>query len=268
MLDQVGAAALEAGVEELDPVADARGLAEQRIARVGGSLDDDGLEVVPRGTVQIDHHSAESEACLHRARDGAQHGLNLIRRPLHSPLIGEFAMITRVERSRQVRRRRLTVVAGAAAAFVLGLIVGAGGDEPDPSRPAAESPAEPGAQATPDAAPVERLSLEQQVGRMVILRFAGTRAPEYVTRNLREGKAAGVILFRDNVTDPDQLRALTRSLHDASRDSRPSSASTRRAARSASCPGPSRSGPRPSSRPSGRCARTRWPPRAICARPA
>jgi len=130
-------------------------------------------------------------------------------------------MITRVERSKQVRRRRLTVAAAAAAALVLGLIVGAGGDEPDPTRPAAESPSEPGAQATPAPVPVDSLSLEQQVGRMVILRFAGTRAPEYVTRNLREGKVAGVILFRDNVTDPDQLRALTRSLRQASPDVTP-----------------------------------------------
>ncbi len=51
----------------------------------------------------------------------------------------------------------------------------------------------------------------------MILRFAGTEAPEYVRRVLGEGRAAGAILFRDNVTDPVQLRALTRSLRRAGR---------------------------------------------------
>ena len=59
---------------------------------------------------------------------------------------------------------------------------------------------------------VDRLSLEQQVGRMVILRFAGTEPPEYVRRALREGRTAGAVLFRDNVADPAQLRRLTRAL--------------------------------------------------------
>jgi beta-N-acetylhexosaminidase len=62
------------------------------------------------------------------------------------------------------------------------------------------------------SAPVDELTLGQQVGRLVVLRFAGTLPPEYVRRALREGRAAGVILFRDNVVSPDQLRALTRQL--------------------------------------------------------
>jgi beta-N-acetylhexosaminidase len=112
---------------------------------------------------------------------------------------------------RAVRRRRLRVAAAALAAFVVGAVIGAGageGDEP----PAAKRPA--GA-TTPDPAPqtaVEKLSLEQQVGHMVILRFAGTTAPGYVRRALREGRAAGVILFADNVVSPGQMRTLTRTL--------------------------------------------------------
>jgi beta-N-acetylhexosaminidase len=62
------------------------------------------------------------------------------------------------------------------------------------------------------AAPVDRLSLRQQVGQLVVLRFAGMSPPEYVRRALRERRAAGVILFRDNVASPAQLRALTRAL--------------------------------------------------------
>ena len=116
----------------------------------------------------------------------------------------------------EVRRRRAALAAAAAVALILGLIVGGSGDD-EASQPAAgASPA-----ATPEEPPeeaVEKLSLEQQVGRMVILRFAGTEAPEYVTRTLREGRAAGVILFRDNLVDPDQLRSLTRSLRRAAPD--------------------------------------------------
>ena len=110
-----------------------------------------------------------------------------------------------------MRRRRAALAVAAVAALVAGLALGAGSDEaPQPAREAQRpAPAEPPEQA------VERLSLEQQVGRMVILRFAGTEAPEYVRRVLREGRAAGAILFRDNVTDPVQLRALTRSLRRA-----------------------------------------------------
>jgi beta-N-acetylhexosaminidase len=118
----------------------------------------------------------------------------------------------RRRRREQVRRRRLALAAAAALAFVGGLAVGAGGDEQQPRpREAAE--------ATPTPAPpppVEELPLEQQVGRMVILRFAGTSAPGYVREALREGRAAGAILFADNVADQAQLRRLTRSLRRAS----------------------------------------------------
>jgi beta-N-acetylhexosaminidase len=64
---------------------------------------------------------------------------------------------------------------------------------------------------------VDRLSLQQQVGKLVVLRFQGTEAPLYVRRVLRRGWASGAILFRDNVAAPAQLRALTRSLRTAGR---------------------------------------------------
>jgi beta-N-acetylhexosaminidase len=127
-------------------------------------------------------------------------------------------MITSVERSHahqrrrrvQVRRRRLALAAAAALAFLAGLAVGAGGDEPPRPREAAEATPTP-----KPPPPVEELPIEQQVGRMVILRFAGTTPPGYVREALREGRAAGVILFRDNVADPAQLRRLTRALRRA-----------------------------------------------------
>jgi beta-N-acetylhexosaminidase len=116
-----------------------------------------------------------------------------------------------------VRRRRARLAAGALAAFVLGAVVGAiggGDDAPEPVRPATSEQQSPAGKAPV----VDRLTLSQQVGHMVILRFAGTSAPGYVRRVLREGRAAGAILFRDNVVSPAQLRALTGALRTASKD--------------------------------------------------
>jgi beta-N-acetylhexosaminidase len=120
-------------------------------------------------------------------------------------------------RRQQVRRRRLAVATLAALAFLAGLLIGAGdGDDPAPGTGAAGSGEAARTPAEPPVPPVDRLSLEQQVGRMVILRFAGTEPPGYVRRALGEGRAAGAILFRDNVIDPAQLRRLTRALRRAS----------------------------------------------------
>ena len=116
----------------------------------------------------------------------------------------------------QVRRRRATLAATAVIALVAGVAVGAGGGE-EPREAAPEASPQAREQPPPEEA-IERLTLEQQVGRLVILRFAGTEAPGYVRRVLSEGRAAGAILFRDNVTDPVQLRALARSLRRAGRD--------------------------------------------------
>jgi beta-N-acetylhexosaminidase len=116
--------------------------------------------------------------------------------------------VRRRRRRETVRRRRLRLGVAALVAFVAGAVLGAGGgDEPGRDRPAAasEPPLRP-------RAAVDRLSLEQQVGHMVILRFEGTQPPGYVRRAVRQGLVAGVILFRDNVVSPGQMRQLTRAL--------------------------------------------------------
>ncbi len=126
------------------------------------------------------------------------------------------------ERAR-VRRRRLRLAAGAVAAFAVGAAIGArGGDEPPPA-PAqrAPAPSRSAAAPTPAPEPVDRLSLPQQVGRMVVLRFAGTEAPGYVREALRRQRVAGVILFGDNVVDEAQVRALTAGLREASGELEP-----------------------------------------------
>ena len=62
---------------------------------------------------------------------------------------------------------------------------------------------------------VERLTLEQQVGQLIVLSFAGTTPPPYVRDALRQKSVAGVILFGGNVRSPQQLGALTAALRRA-----------------------------------------------------
>ena len=113
-----------------------------------------------------------------------------------------------------VRRRRTRLGGAALAALVAGVAVGASTGGGDPARaPTTPTAREPAAERARKA--VDRLTLDQQVGRMVILRFQGTQPPGYVRRVLREGRAAGVILFRDNVVSPAQLRELTETLDQA-----------------------------------------------------
>lgn len=49
-------------------------------------------------------------------------------------------------------------------------------------------------------------------GEVIIMRFEGNPAPPYVLRTLRERRAAGVILFRDNAPSPEATTALTRTI--------------------------------------------------------
>jgi beta-N-acetylhexosaminidase len=95
----------------------------------------------------------------------------------------------------------------AALAFLIGIAVGGGGGGVDGSWSSA-APAR-----TPAPQEVARkvnagLPLSQQVGKLVVLRFAGTSVPGYVREVLGEGRAAGAILFRDNLTDAAQAKRL------------------------------------------------------------
>ena len=98
---------------------------------------------------------------------------------------------------------------------LLALVLAGCGGESSPSRPS--RPATTPASSPPAAiAEVDRLSLRRQVGEVLVLAFAGTSPPGYVTRALREGRVSGAILFGGNVQGPAQLRALTASLQRAS----------------------------------------------------
>jgi beta-N-acetylhexosaminidase len=54
-----------------------------------------------------------------------------------------------------------------------------------------------------------------------VLRFNGTTVPAYVKDTLRKGWAAGVILFKDNITDPQQLKRLSRQIRTAAGETTP-----------------------------------------------
>ncbi|MEU3574294.1 glycoside hydrolase family 3 N-terminal domain-containing protein [Kitasatospora sp. NPDC036755] len=61
----------------------------------------------------------------------------------------------------------------------------------------------------------EREDSRVLAGRRVVLSYAGPTPPAGVLRTLREGRAAGVILFGENVTSPEQLAEAVGALKQA-----------------------------------------------------
>jgi beta-N-acetylhexosaminidase len=117
-----------------------------------------------------------------------------------------------------------------AAVALAGCGSGAGAPDADRSdaRPDARTPADkprgaeapapapaPQADHADRADPVAGLSRREQLGALIVLRFAGPELPGYVAGILRDGEAAGVILFGDNLSDPAQARRLTAAIQDA-----------------------------------------------------
>ena len=103
-----------------------------------------------------------------------------------------------------------SALSAAVIPVALAVVIGdpLGGNEASGSQwPSSARPVGSATVAQPEQ--VAGLPLSSQVGRLVILRFAGTSAPAYVRDILREGRAAGAILFRDNVIDARQTAALT-----------------------------------------------------------
>lgn len=121
-----------------------------------------------------------------------------------------------LSRDRPARRRLALLSAAAFAALVVGVLAGAGAG-PDPTGPGSRASPQGGSPQAGDPAAAERLSLRQRVGQLVVLSFAGSRLPRYVRDILREGRAAGVILFAHNIDSPAQLRALTAHVQHAAR---------------------------------------------------
>jgi len=89
-------------------------------------------------------------------------------------------------------------------------VAGCGGGSSAPARST-------GSAAPQQPKPARPVPLRQLAGAPIVLSFAGPTLPAYARTILRQGRAAGVILFGDNVTSRAQLRALTRSIQRASR---------------------------------------------------
>ena len=111
-----------------------------------------------------------------------------------------------------MRRRRRVLGLVALLALVTGVATGAlgGGDDGDERSPAVRAGAKGLLVQMDDA--VAGMSVERQVGQLLVIAFRGTTAPPYVLRALREGRAAGVILFGANAPDAASVRALTARL--------------------------------------------------------
>ena len=118
--------------------------------------------------------------------------------------------------AREVGRRRLAALAGAAlGALFLGAAVGSG-DGGGSGDKAAAAPTQQQRDFEAAREAVDRLTLRQQVGQVTISSFAGTTRPEYIRRRLRGRETAGVILFgAANGGDAAHWRRLTRSLQQA-----------------------------------------------------
>src|SRR3954453_12756352 len=110
------------------------------------------------------------------------------------------------------RRRLVALCTVAFVALVVGIAVGAGGGGDNTSTvPAAVKPP------AKAVAKAKGLSLDHQIGQILMIAFHGTTPPGYVQRALRQGRAGGVILFRANVPNPVVTRALTRRLERSGR---------------------------------------------------
>jgi len=61
------------------------------------------------------------------------------------------------------------------------------------------------------------MNLAEKVGQLLHVGFHGLVAPDYLLEWLTEGRVGGVILFARNVESPEQVAALTASLHAAAK---------------------------------------------------
>jgi beta-N-acetylhexosaminidase len=105
------------------------------------------------------------------------------------------------------------LLSAGLAAFAAGVAVGAGAGSDEPAGRAQEEEREEHLLAA-----VDRLSLRQQVGQLIVSSFPDRSAPDYVRRRLRARETAGVIVFGFNASTPADWRRLTRSVQRPARN--------------------------------------------------
>lgn len=111
-------------------------------------------------------------------------------------------------------RRRLALLGATAfVALVVGIVVGgsSGGGKAVHGLPAAVAPPKKAVQRA------NGLSLERQIGELLVISFRGPGVPMYVKRALRQGRASGIILFRGNAGSESEMRAVTSTVQRAGR---------------------------------------------------
>jgi beta-N-acetylhexosaminidase len=115
----------------------------------------------------------------------------------------------RLSSDRAARRRLALLLSAGLAAFVAGLAAGAGSDDDEeaPEPPADEARRQQ--QQRRLLAAVDRLSLRQQVGQLIVSSFPDPAPPDYIRRRLRTRETAGVILFGFNAGTTAEWRRLT-----------------------------------------------------------
>ena len=109
--------------------------------------------------------------------------------------------------------RLALLLSAALVAFAAGLAVGAGGDDGETEPPPAEVAEQAQEQRRERAlAAVDRLTLRQQVGQLIVSSFPDPAPPGYIRRRLRARETAGVILFGHNAGSEAEWRRLTRAV--------------------------------------------------------
>jgi beta-N-acetylhexosaminidase len=116
----------------------------------------------------------------------------------------------RLSSDRAARRRLALLLTAALLSLVAGVAVGAGGDEEEPEPEPAEVAEQEQEQRQERAlAAVDRLSLRQQIGQLIVSSFPDPAPPDYIRRRLRSRETAGVILFGFNAGSEAEWRRLT-----------------------------------------------------------
>ena len=106
------------------------------------------------------------------------------------------------------RRRLALLLSAALTAFAAGIAVG--GDEEENDPPPAEVAEQAQEQRRERAlAAVDRLTLRQQVGQLIVSSFPDPAPPDYIRGRLRARETAGVILFGYNAGSEAEWRRLT-----------------------------------------------------------
>src|SRR4051794_8036071 len=110
------------------------------------------------------------------------------------------------------RRRLAALCAVAGIALIAGVAVGAGGGSKTSTKERLKA-------TKPPELAVKRagaLPLRKQTGEVLMTAFRGPGVPSYVRQALRQGRAAGVVLFRANATTPAAMREVTSQLQRSS----------------------------------------------------